>query len=522
MDPERWRKITAVFHDALRREAGSRGAFLEEACRDDTALRSEVESLLSAHEKADQFASMPAFNEFLDAGARVPGHALTEGQRLGPYVIERVLGQGGMGVVYLAQDTKLTRKVAIKALHAEFAFDAFRRERLRREARAAAALSHAGIATVYALEEIGDDLYVVFEFVAGETLRMELSRGPLSFEHTLQTGIQLGRALAAAHASGIVHRDLKPENVIRRPDASTKILDFGLARFQPDTPAGVTTRRLTGVGTILGTPAYMSPEQLHGRDADHRSDIFALGVILYEMRTGIHPFEAATATTMAARIVDAEPIPLSQLVPSDPPELEHIVVKCLKKAPDDRYSSADDLVRDLERLRHAWPAAVSAAPTRGQATAPASLTSLGEHWWRIHQIVSMFFYALMASILWMIRTSMMPRVGFVAFLAIVAATAVSGTLRAHLLFTHRFNRNALAAEMKNTALWRRLSDWGVAIALLAAAAATASAHAAISALIAAAAVGIIVAFEIIEPATTRAAFSSRSSGVTSTPDSVST
>jgi serine/threonine protein kinase len=229
------------------------------------------------------------------------------GRRVGHYEIERVLGAGGMGIVYLARDTKLGRTVALKSLPAEFAHDPRRRERLSHEARAAAALTHPGIATVYALEEIDDRLFIATEHVVGQTLREQLSGGPLSPADAMQIAADVARALAAAHRGGVIHRDLKPENVMRSDSGAVKILDFGLARqtgpaLPPAGTMAATAAARTDPGTVLGTVGYMSPEQVRGEVADHRSDIFSLGAVLYEMLTGRPPFEGGTVLAILRKI----------------------------------------------------------------------------------------------------------------------------------------------------------------------------------------------------------------------------
>ena len=250
LTPDQWRRVNDIFHQALDQPADRRRAFLDQACEGDRVLAAEVASLLAAHDQAAQFIERPAVIEA--APAIPPEPTLTPGQALGQYRIDRVLGRGGMGVVYLADDLRLGRKVALKALAPELMGNPAHRDRLQREARAAAALSHPGIATVYALEEFDGQAFIAGEYVAGHTLRDELDRGPLGPERTMATAALIARALAAAHDQGVVHRDLKPENVIRTPNGDVKVLDFGLARIR-DVPAeaGAATSR------FMGTPSYM-------------------------------------------------------------------------------------------------------------------------------------------------------------------------------------------------------------------------------------------------------------------------
>ncbi len=215
------------------------------------------------------------------------------------------IGRGGMGVVYLARDMRLDRPVAIKMLAPNYTRDAQQRERLKREARAAARLSHPSIATVYALEEFDDSVFIVSEYIQGPTLCQIMSKGRLPFDQVLDIAIQIARGLVAAHEEGIVHRDLKPENVVRTESGIVKILDFGLARVEPKEGVAASPR-LTQSGVFLGTPAYASPEQLHGSGVDRNTDIFSFGIMLYEMASGIHPFKAADSMSVMARILEAE------------------------------------------------------------------------------------------------------------------------------------------------------------------------------------------------------------------------
>ena len=301
MDPERWHRLNQLFHAALEHDPTRRATFLDEACAGDPSLRAEVASLLAHHEQASGFIDTPAHAAATERAEVGSGESLV-GRRLGQYVVTRKLGQGGMGVVYLADDTRLRRPVAIKALTREFTGDNQRRDRLRREAQAAAALSHPGIATVYALEEFDDNLYIVCEYVPGETLRAEVDNGAAAARALLNAAVEIARALVAAHEHGVIHRDLKPENVIRTKDGGIKVLDFGLARFQStQRQAALSSTRLTEPGTILGTPGYIAPEQLRGSNVDFRADMFSFGVMLYELAAGVHPFEGSGPASTIAR-----------------------------------------------------------------------------------------------------------------------------------------------------------------------------------------------------------------------------
>ena len=338
---------------------------------------------------------MPTPPEDAAGGDEAGGAGLTAGRRLGPYRIIRKLGEGGMGVVHLAEDTRLGRRVAIKALPPRFTRDERRRRRLRREARAAASLTHPGIATVHALEEFDGALCIVSEYVAGETLRQELAAGPLPPADLLDTAIAIARALAAAHEGNVLHRDLKPENVIRVrdtgiEDAGVKIVDFGLARFGDPEAAAASATQLTAPGAMLGTPGYMAPEQIRGEPVDFRADIFAFGVLLFELATGSHPFTSATPVSTVARVLEATPPDLRQLAPACPAALAAVIRRCLQKDPAQRYAATRELVDDLAgarrtpaespaALRNGGAASGSHDPQRGQRPGPADGAASGSH-----------------------------------------------------------------------------------------------------------------------------------------------
>src|SRR4030095_8525457 len=277
MTPERWQTERLVLNEALEREPDERGRFLAEACSGDESLRQEVEALVMAHEQAGSFLDVPAIASASAATQTI----LNSGETLGPYRILGLLGTGGMGEVHLATDTRLDRKVAIKVCREQFS------GRFEREARAISARDHPHICTLY---DVGAN-YLVMELVEGETLRGLLKSG-LSVERSLEIAKQLLEALGAAHRAGIVHRDLKPTNIMVRADGYVKVLDVGLAKSAApavDT-ASTPTLDITRPGEILGTVAYMSPEQIAGQNVDQRSDLFAFGIILYEMLTGRHPW----------------------------------------------------------------------------------------------------------------------------------------------------------------------------------------------------------------------------------------
>jgi serine/threonine protein kinase/TolB-like protein len=354
MTPERWRQIDQLYHDALERDAGRRAPFLDRACAGDAELRRDVESLLASHERAGGFIAEPA----LKVAARVLAGERAEslvGRVLAHYRVVSRLGAGGMGEVYLAEDTRLGRRVALKLLSAQLTKDEERVRRFRQEALAASALNHPNIITIHEIEEEGDRPYIATEFVDGVTLRTRMRGKRFLLADALDTALQILSALAAAHQAGIVHRDVKPENVMVRPDGLVKVLDFGIAKY-----AGPARGRdakaswvKTATGVVVGTTAYMSPEQARGEAVDARTDLWAVGVILYEMVARRLPFPGRTPTERVAAILEREPAPLSRLRRGVPAELERVVGRALAKDKEERYARAADLAEDLRRLRAA-------------------------------------------------------------------------------------------------------------------------------------------------------------------------
>ena len=431
---------------------------------------------------------------------------------VGPYIIRHEIGRGGMGVVYLADDTRLSRRVALKALAPGVGREPGRRERLRQEARAAAVLSHPGIATIYALEEIGDELYIACEFVPGQTLRAVLERGPLPLVQVADIALQLARALAAAHTHGVIHRDLKPENAIRTPAGVVKILDFGVARADNLTPT-----RLTQPGTILGTPAYMAPEQAQGQDTDFRTDLFSFGVLVYEMASGRNPFEAATTAATFARILEADPAALSEVCATGASSLDRIVATCLCKHPPERYQSTLELVADLERLQADLSAGHDRRGSRrrpegAQATVvPRVLTP--RWWWEFHQVMISTVYVLMIYATSRVRQWLPEPAGMLLLFAVLTCAAVASSLRLHLWFTGRFYPTELSAQRARALPWTRWSDAGFAASLFLGAVAIGRDHLAFATLLIGVAIVAAVMSFTIEPATTRAAFRGRGSGL---------
>ena len=355
MTPERWQQVKEIFNSAITYRADERSLFISQACSGDEELRSEVESLIASHEQSGSFIDKPAFEAAASLLANEKAE-LKSGQTIASYEVISFISRGGMGEVYLAEDKRLGRKVALKLLPASFTTDADRLRRFEQEARAASALNHPNIITIYEIRHAAGSHVIATEFVEGETLRHRLSRSALTLSETLNIAIQVADALSAAHKAGIIHRDIKPENIMLRPDGYVKVLDFGLAKLSEQaTPAvaaeAPTIQVRTGSGIVIGTAGYMSPEQARGLGIDHRSDIFSLGAVIYEMLARRKPFEGDTPSDTLAAILKSEPPPLARVARGVPSELVRIVNKSLKKDREERYQVVKDLWLDLKALR---------------------------------------------------------------------------------------------------------------------------------------------------------------------------
>jgi len=360
MTIERRRQIESLCQQALATDATRRAAFLDEACLDDPELRREVQSMLDVQPDAGAFLETPAWD--------VPAAPLAPGTRLGPYEIHSLIGAGGMGVVYKARDTRLDRTVAIKVLPPAIATDPARRGRFEAEAKTIAGLSHSHICTLYDVGDQDGSMFLVMEHLGGETLAERLRKGPLPLRQALATAAEIAAALSAAHRQGVVHRNLKPGNVMLTKSGA-KLLDFGLAKlrragFGPSTRSSGAGEPRTQAGTVLGTVPYMAPEQIEGRDADTRSDIFSFGAVLYEMVAGKRAFEGDSDAGVAAAILEHEPAPISLLQPRTPPMLDWLVRQCLAKSPDDRPDSAHDVAKSLRWIQDTSDAVIPAGTRR--------------------------------------------------------------------------------------------------------------------------------------------------------------
>lgn len=355
MTPERWQKAKEIFERAIQRQPADRAAFVSRACGNDESLRREVETLIAAHEKDGSFIDSPAYEHAANLLVHEPTE-LKPGQTIDSYEIVSFISRGGMGEVYLAQDKRLGRRVALKLLPAQVAKDTDRLRRFEQEARAASALNHPNIITIHEILEANSTLMITTEFVEGETLRQFLAHENLDLRKTLHIAIQIADALAAAHQAGIIHRDIKPDNIMLRPDGYVKVLDFGLAkladRTSPMSMAEAQTKKVkTGSGVIIGTVGYMSPEQARGKHVDARSDIFSLGAVIYEMVAGHKPFDGETPSDVVAAILKTEPPLLSEVEPAAPAELVRIVTKALLKDREQRYQVVKELLIDLKSLK---------------------------------------------------------------------------------------------------------------------------------------------------------------------------
>lgn len=374
MTPERWQQIKHLFNSALERPLPDRSIFLSEACGGDHALRSAVESLLSSDNEAEEFINAPAYE--VAANLLVDNSSVAAGQSLGSYRILSILGKGGMGEVYLAEDIRLGRRVALKLLPSSFTNDRERLHRFEREARAASALNHPNILTIYEVGSADGRQFIATEYVEGETLRQRQIRSSLKVTEVLDLAIQVTSALAAAHQAGIVHRDMKPENIMLRADGYAKVVDFGLAKLTETAKgapgASVSTMLLmdTDTGVVMGTTAYMSPEQARGLALDARTDIWSLGVVLYEVLSGATPFKGDTPSDLIVSILERDPTPLNttSLVPS---ELDWIVRRSLRKDRQERYQTARELLGDLRSLKQQ----LDFAAQMQRSSVPDALTS---------------------------------------------------------------------------------------------------------------------------------------------------
>ncbi len=350
MDPARWKRIDELIDAALELSESERETFITEQSEGDAALRDEILKMISAIKTSDGFLDKPALDTAAAAIADGPYRSATfKGKKIGTYKIERQIGVGGMGEVYLAFDEKLKRRIALKILPPEFRTDDDRVKRFELEARAISSLNHPGIVTVFDVGQADGFSYIATEYVEGKTLR-ELIGGTFKIRNIILNSIQLCDALAAAHSSGIIHRDIKPENIMIRDDGYAKVLDFGLAKLTDPDEHSIHDFYATVKGTLIGTPSYMSPAQVTGDPVDHRTDLWSSGVVLYEFLTGENPFRKATRRATIQAVLSLDPKPASTINPDIPAEVDQVLAKLLEKDPDMGYQSAADLRADLKRV----------------------------------------------------------------------------------------------------------------------------------------------------------------------------
>jgi eukaryotic-like serine/threonine-protein kinase len=358
MKPERWKQVEALFHETLDLPGEARSDHLARNCGGDDQLRQEVSRLIAAHERESSFMDCSVGADVVSVAEDHRPESPVR-QYLGRYLVIGQLGRGGMAEVYLAEDVQLQRKIVLKVLPVAFSWNPDRVQRFEREAKAASALNHPNILTIHEVGQAEESRFIATEFVEGVTLRERMKSGTMSLVESLEIAIQVASALSAAHRAGIIHRDIKPENVMVRPDGLVKVLDFGLAKLTEQSTATpgsdidwqAPPRPSTELGAVMGTVSYMSPEQALGLEVDHRTDIFSLGVLLYELVAGSHPFQGETNSDVIAAILQSEPLPVSRLTPGLPPELEGMIDRMLAKERQARYSNVAEVRVELRRLQ---------------------------------------------------------------------------------------------------------------------------------------------------------------------------
>ncbi len=521
MTPAEWRRVTEIYDRARAMPAADREAFLARECSDDQAVRAEVASLLAA-DRDDDFLERGAVvkpRDLLDMAAGIPSEAaavvLADGQQLGPYVVERLLARGGMGVLYVARDPRLGRRVTLKVLPPATAGDVTARERLQREARTAARLRHPHVVSVHALEDIDDLLIIVAEYVEGPTLADVIAaEGPLPRDRWHAVARALASALAAAHDAHVVHRDVKASNVVMGRDG-LRLVDFGIATTVAEDGAS----RLTRTGQFTGTPLAMAPEQLEGGDATPLADQYAYGLVLYEAACGRLPFGDGPIAGVWTRMLRDEPAPLAAHAPQLTMDDIVLVHRCLARVPAERFASMHDVLQALDAATAgSAPPEVHRSPQRSEQGAGGSpqRSEQGEGgspqrseqgvggWWDVHQAATSVLYAVLLWPGWLVAETLAPPWRASAQLALVCVATVAASLRLHLWFSARQYPRPLAAARRR--FWPAVASVDAIYAiLLASMAIHAAASRILPAVIAAGlAVCLLMASFVIEPATRRA------------------
>lgn len=410
MTPEQWDRVKAIFHEALEREAADRAVYVAEMCGGDAEVRAELDRLLAAQSDANSFlewspvAAVTAAHEQSDPRAS-SGSTFASGHRLGPYTVETLLGVGGMGEVYRGVDARLDRHVALKVISQKWLPDQSSARRFQTEARAASALNHPAIVTIYDVGQTDGVAWIAMEWIEGRTLRDAIADRPFSIHEACSIGKQIADGLAVAHAKGIVHRDLKPENVMLTADGRVKILDFGLAwRSVVGLPEGASTvatapgpgPRATFSGAILGTVGYMSPEQASGRTVDFRSDQFSIGLLLYELLAGRRAFDRPSAVETLSAIIREDPVPISTIRQDVSDGFQQVIDRCLAKQPEDRFASTRDLVTALGSFT---PESLGADARIGRGATQSAPHRLRWIWSAQHRVRNVVFVSALLALL---------------------------------------------------------------------------------------------------------------------------
>jgi tRNA A-37 threonylcarbamoyl transferase component Bud32 len=469
MTPERRCQVRELFLRALEQPKAHREVFVRESCAHDPELESEVRSLLLNNPPSGGPLDGPWWEVAPDL--MEPFEHLPPDSRIGKYRVLRKLPSSGMGLVYVASNDELGKAVVLKALPRDCATDETRRKRLTDEAAIGAQFSHRAIAMVFDLVEADGQIYMVSEFVPGATLREELVNGPLAPSHLISTLIEIASALAAIHARNIIHRDLKPENIVRRDDGQIKVVDFGLARLLRSMGSKTATRQTDG-RMIAGTPGYMAPEVVSGSPADARSDVFALGVLGWELATGRTPGRQQQLKA-----------------PHPVPGLEAILSRCVHEVPDRRYPSGAEVLTALRNLK--------VQGRRGPAVDPT--------WWRIHQATIAVLDAAMVVLAWRARDALGRPEGSWAFLTVLGLAVLAVTLRLNLLFVSTVYAEMLVTRRARVFPWIAFLEVTMIVVLLTSGLAIGSQHEILAALVIVAVLISFAALVIIEPTTTRGA-----------------